>query len=272
MDCEGPLRAVCHERCGYVAYWRCDTYGCEPCGERKRRRLTQLVDQGSAIHLQDGKVGYFLTLTAPGTRTHKRWQQGKQQGRQRKDCDCHRHGLSDGLWNAGESGDWNRLRTALTRDRTVTFAAAVETQKRGMLHRHVLLFSDGPLFFEEVQAQALAAGYGCIVDLEPVRSSAKAARYISKYVSKSSGERSQVAWEHLDSDTGEVIGKRATYRLWSSSRDWGVTMREIKATQTAQARARARYLAELQQLVGDEAGTTPSECGQAQTAAPTGPP
>jgi hypothetical protein len=141
----------------------------------------------------------------------------------------------------------------------VIFCGAVETQRRGLLHRHVLLFTDGVLGFREVQDLALAAGYGCVVDVEPVRSSEKAARYISKYVTKASNDRAVVPWESVDQGTGEVVGKRPTYRLWSSSRAWGVTMREIRAIQGAQARARARYLVELQAAAEDiAASSTPA--------------
>jgi hypothetical protein len=127
LDCDKPLRAVCVEGCGYVEFWLCDSYGCAHCGERKRRRLSRLVDNGASIHLANGMLGYFLTLTAPGERDHLRWYQGKRP-RTREACSCHLHGMSDGWWNACESGCWNRLRTALTRDRRVIFAGAVETQ------------------------------------------------------------------------------------------------------------------------------------------------
>jgi hypothetical protein len=171
--------------------------------------------------------------------------------------------MSVGEWNRQESACWNRLRTALTRERRVIFLGCVEVQDgkrrrdgvgRCYLHRHVMLFSDQVLTHEEVQALALAAGYGCVLDIEPVASVEKAARYISKYVTKSSGARGVVPWEWMNPTTGELIGKRATYRLWSSSHTWGVTMREIKATQALQARARARYLDELHAVLAEEAG------------------
>ncbi|QIX28917.1 hypothetical protein ncot_19405 (plasmid) [Nocardioides sp. JQ2195] len=180
------------------------------------------------------------------------------------------HGFTDGQWNAQESACWNRLRTALTRDREVIFAGAVETQERGMLHRHVLVFVDSRLEHEEVQALALAAGYGCVLDLEPVRSADKAARYISKYVTKSASGRAVVPWEKVDEDTGELIGKRATYRLWSSSRKWGVTMKEMKAAASAQARARANYLRELENLLASETAAAADPAPYALSA--TGPP
>ncbi len=251
VDCDRPLRAVCRTPgCGHSEAWRCDTYGCEPCGERKRRQLSRLVDNGAEVQIGNGLQGYFLTLTAPGSDDHKRWVQGRARGR-REDCGCHLHGQTDGLWNAAESACWNRLRTALTRERRMVFCGAVETQKRGLLHRHVLVFVDGDLDYRDLQEKVLAAGYGCVLDVEPVRSAGKAARYISKYVSKSSGERPGVSWERLDPDTGEIVDKRATYRLWSSSRAWGVTMRELRSVMSAQARARAMYLRELAEASTD---------------------
>src|SRR4051812_6223322 len=63
VDCEQPLRAVCLNGCDLVQFWRCESYGCEPCGEVKRKRLSRLVDNGAAIHLGNGMIGYFLTLT-----------------------------------------------------------------------------------------------------------------------------------------------------------------------------------------------------------------
>jgi hypothetical protein len=252
LDCEKPLRAVCVS-CDHVDFWACDSYGCSHCGEKKRRRLARLVDNGATLHLANGMTGYFLTLTAPGSDEHLRWYQGVRP-RRREDCWCHLHGETEGTWNAAESKCWNRLRTALTRDRTVIFCGAVETQKRGMLHRHVLMFVDGEIAHSEVQALALAAGYGCVLDLEPVRSSEKASRYISKYVTKASGDRAVIPWETTDETTGELTGKRATYRLWSSSRRWGVTMKEIKSAQCAQARARALYLSDLLAATAAEMG------------------
>jgi hypothetical protein len=250
LDCDQPLRSVC-VRCDHLEFWRCDSYGCTFCGERKRKRLARLVDNGSAIHLRNGMRGYFLTLTAPGVRDHKRWYQGVRPSR-RVDCGCHLHGFTDGQWNAQESACWNRLRTAMTRDRSIIFAGAVETQERGMLHRHVLVFADEGLDYDDVQTLAVAAGYGCVLDIEPVRSAEKAARYISKYVTKSASGRAVVPWEKLDPETGELHGKRATYRLWSSSRKWGVTMKQMRSDMAAQARARARYLREYAELLADD--------------------
>jgi len=266
MDCDRPLRAVCGD-CETVEFWRCETYGCAHCGEAKKRRLARLIEDGSSVHLGAGLYAYFLTLTAPGNRDHLRWYQGVRPS-SRPACECHDHGLSMGAWNAQESACWNRLRTALTRDASVQFVGAVETQKRGLLHRHVVMFSDQPLHHADVQALAVDAGYGCVLDLEPLQSFGKVSRYLTKYVAKGSSDRPQVPWMRwvVDRQTGEMaLRKRPTYRLWSSSQRWGITMKQIKSEQGAQARARARYLAEFAALLAEEgaavagAGTQPSE-------------
>lgn len=247
VACERPLLMAC-ELCGHEDFWRCDTYGCGPCGETKRRRLMRVIEDGASIHVANGLYGYFLTLTAPGTDDHRRWYQGKRP-RSRQRCNCHDHGLTNGEWNRQESACWNRLRTSLARERELIYAGAVETQRRGLLHRHVVVFTDRPLTFLEVQEHALRAGYGCVTDVERLDSPQKAARYVAKYVTKSTAERADVPWTRIlvDHDTGEVseVQVRATYRLWSSSRSWGVTMKHLRDVARLQAAARARYLREL---------------------------
>lgn len=272
-DCDHPLRAVCRD-CEAVDFWRCESYGCGPCGEAKKRRLARLIEDGSDRHLGNGLRAYFLTVTAPGTRAgHLRWYQGTRPTH-RPVCTCDQHGMTMGRWNGQESACWNRLRTAMTRDRTVQFVGAVETQKRGMLHRHIVLFTDEPLVHSEVQALALAAGYGCVLDLEPLDSFGKVSRYLTKYVAKASGDRAQVPWSrwHVDRTTGEMqLRRRPTYRLWSSSRLWGITMKQIKAAQAAQARNRAMYLRELSDLL-DETPESRSAAGAAPASQTGDPP
>lgn len=259
-DCEQPLRAVCRE-CDRVEEWRCGTYGCGPCGEAKRRVLERVIEDGAGVQANTGLLGYFVTLTAPGVNDHLRWYQGTRPST-RPICECHNHGSTLAAWNAGESACWNRLRTALTRDTYMQFAGSVEVQDgkrggtgRGALHRHVLIFTDVPMTHEHVQELALAAGYGCVLDLEPIDSARKAARYLSKYVSKASTSRQMVPWEKetVDRSTGEIHSSRKpTYRLWSSSRHWGVTARQVRDAHAQQARQRAMYLRELEALLGVE--------------------
>lgn len=287
VDCERPLRFVCHD-CDAVTYGHCnvtDAGKCTPCADRKRRLLERITHHGIVDRLGSSLWLYFLTLTAPGESDHRRWYQGKRP-KHRPECSCHHtwDGVSRGEWNAAESANWNRLRTAVTRGGDVQFIGSVEVQDgkrrtdgqaRGLLHRHVVVASDRPLTHAEVQAQALAAGYGCVLDLEPLQSPEKAARYIAKYVTKSAGQRQEVAWErHLVSTTtGEVITKTApTFRTWSSSQRWGFTIKGLRDIARQQARARARYLADLAELVASDPSTSAAAAGLAPADSTSSPP
>jgi hypothetical protein len=259
-DCDQPLRAVCR-KCGWEAFWRCDCTSeerCRQCSERKRKLIARLVDLGCTKRIGAG-FAYFLTLNGPGDNPHRRWVQGRIVG-QRPVCGCETiwQRTARGVWNKGESGCWNRLRTALARlDGSLTYIGAVEAQKRGVLHRHVVLNVSRPLQPAEVQALALAAGYGCVFDLQLIQSAGKAAWYISKYVTKSAGARKQVPWIAevvWNQATGESRPMRTTptFRTWSSAQSWGFTIKGLKAIARQQAQAREMYLRELGELLGDQ--------------------
>jgi len=260
MDCEQPLRVVC-EHCGYQTFWRCDCSAetkCPDCAERRRRLIARLVDMGTTDRLGSGYT-YFLTLSAPGEHEHRQWRQGRG-GSDRPECDCHRvwETQQRGDWNSQESKCWNRLRLALSRlsEGSFTYIGSVEVQKRGMLHRHVVLNMDRPLLPAEVGQLALTAGYGCVHDLQPILSATKAAWYISKYVTKSSGDREKVPWRApvLDEETGEVrvMDTIPTFRTWSAAQSWGYTLKGLREIARLQAQARARYLSEFSELVASD--------------------
>lgn len=253
MDCAQPLRAIC-QVCGDQTYWRCNCSAsakCPDCAERRRRLLARLVDLGTTSRMSDGYT-YFLTLSAPGENEHRQWVQGKP-GPNRPHCDCHRvwETQQRGDWNAEESANWNRLRTALSRfaEGSLTYIGSVEVQERGMLHRHLVINLDRPLLPTDVGQLALTAGYGCVHDLQPIREASRAAWYISKYVTKSSGDRENVPWraDVLDEETGEVqrLETAATFRTWSAARSWGFTLKGLREIARVQAQARAEHLAQL---------------------------
>lgn len=256
VDCDRPLRVVCREpSCGRVEQWACGASSssrCVPCSERTRKHYARVIETG----LTDAPGhAYFLTVTSPGDGPHRQWVQGKV--RHRPACSCHDHGMTMGQWNRQESACWNRLRTALAREvGSLEYAGAVEAQERGALHRHVVIRSPLPLDPHEVQALALAAGYGCVLDLQKIGSAAGIGRYLSKYVTKG-GDRERVPWERtkVNTHTGEVtVTTTPTYRLRSQSMRWGCTMREVRAVAAAQARARAHYLRELQEAISSDVG------------------
>jgi hypothetical protein len=122
------------------------------------------------------------------------------------------------------------------------YLAVNEVQKRGALHKHILVRSAVALDPVEVQRLALAAGFGCSIDLAPM-SDARAARYVAKYASKGYTDRAEVPWRGLvlDEDTGELelMLTMAKYRTVSQSRHWGLTLRQIKGA-ISESRARAR--------------------------------
>lgn len=238
VDCDQPLRVVCGV-CAGALTWPCRAHRaskCLPCAGRYQRLLVRVAESRSAT---PGRLyGSFLTLTAPGHAEHARWVPGRPGGGAR--CACHRDNAPEGLaaWNASASSSWNRLRLSLSRLTDLEYFRAVEVQRRGALHLHVIVWSADPLAVAEVQALALAAGFGCVLDLSPIRP--EHARYVAKYATKGSDSRDSVPWARvvqvLDDDTGELldlVNRDPTFRTWSSSRSWGVTVKAVRAAQRA---------------------------------------
>jgi hypothetical protein len=148
-----------------------------------------------------------------------------------------------GSWNASAGKRWNVLRGALARAYPgIEFFRAVEVQERGALHLHNIVWTPTPLVLKEVQALAVAAGFGCVIDFEPAAAGdTRQAAYVSKYVTKATDQRGEVPWDVLDRETGEVEAvKDARYRTWSSSRGWGMTMKVVEAGIRDAAIGRAR--------------------------------
>jgi hypothetical protein len=260
VDCDSPLRLVMS--CGWTWVKTCDRHGCSPCAARIRRRNARVVDAGMHVQTSDGRRLWLLTVTAPGSHDHGRWTPAQHyvQGARREPCTCHQ-GVDLADWNPSASACWNRLRTALSRlSGDVEYYRAAEVQDgsrggpgRGALHHHVVLATRSELDVREVQLLALAAGYGCVIDLQAVDrgNMLDLAGYVSKrlagYVSKSSGShRLEVPWraDVADGETGEVrrLHTVPTYRTHSQSQGWGCTIREVRAVQRDQARRRAAAL------------------------------
>jgi hypothetical protein len=116
----------------------------------------------------------------------------------------------------------------------LAYFRAVEVQKRGALHLHILTWFPAAPSPTQLQSFALAAGFGCSMDWSPADPGSKRfAYYVSKYATKSCDERNDVPWVApvLDKHTGELrpMMTTATYRTWSSSRNWGLTIKECRA-------------------------------------------
>jgi len=129
------------------------------------------------------------------------------------------------------------------------FLRAVEVQKRGALHLHVIVYSPIPLDRAALRRLAIGYGFGHELDLAAiVPGSRKHAYYVSKYVTKACDSRDEVPWRAdvlVNPGTGEVqrLLTVASYRTWSSSQGWGLTMKDVRAACASAARARAVGLA-----------------------------
>lgn len=225
LDCDQPLRVV--RGCGAVEVWRCSNHResrCVPCSWRYRRRLSRIAESGtrSSGHM------YLLTMTAPGDDVH-RMPSGDV-------CPCTPPGGVDlGEWNASAAARWNQMRTRLrARIPRLEYLRAVEVQKRGALHLHVIVWSPEPLDQVAMRKMAMGYGFGHSLDLAPIApGSRKHAYYVAKYVTKACDQRENVPWaaDLVDKGTGEIMridADRATYRTWSASHGWGMTMKDIR--------------------------------------------
>jgi hypothetical protein len=136
-------------------------------------------------------------------------------------------------WNQSAGHHWNRLVQDIRRTwgQHVEYFRAVEVQKRGALHLHVLVrLGRGQVVdVVELRKLAMAHGFGHEVRCDPVRDGGGAG-YVAKYVSKAVGDRCEVPWRRVDVETGE-ISLRASYRCWSSSRHWGQSMASLLVEQ-----------------------------------------
>ncbi len=252
LACDQPvlLRVPCGHHwikpCG-----RSDESKCRPCAIKSRRLLARKVLTG----LEDAPAGwyaYLFTINAPGTSQHQRWDPNWLRG-SRPPCECHVDNTGNPIdlatWNPAAGAHWNHLITSLHRqvDMRIKFHRVAEVQSRGAIHLHNVILSPLPLNPLHLQDLAQVAGFGCVMDLSQVPNAdyRKIANYIAKYVSKGS-DRKNAKWavEMCDTETGEIWRKNAhpNFRAHSSSRDWGITLREIRALLRSGAERRAAAL------------------------------
>jgi hypothetical protein len=116
-------------------------------------------------------------------------------------------------------------------DQQVQYFKATEVQDRGALHLHVplRLVVGTRLHLPTIRKLAIAHGFGHSVDLTAIKNES-GLRYVAKYVAKASAMRSSVPWRKVDQDSGE-LRLSPTYKTWSASRSWGLTMAMVKQQQ-----------------------------------------
>lgn len=258
--CERPKVLAC-SRCATSRVARCDSSRssrCLPCSERYRRRVGYIAQHGL---IAEAGQAFLLTLTAPGDEQHGYggW----------KVCPCTpAEGVDLAAWNGSLGCRWNRFAQALRRQLGihVEYLRGVETQRRGALHEHVLFRVPAGSFrisrsrLASIRLLAIEHGYGHELDLQVI-SGDRAAWYVAKYVTKATDERASIPW--LNRRTGEVRrgpaeplldeerllevddprSLRATYRTWTASRRWGLTMTQLRQQQQTYARAVAAAIA-----------------------------
>lgn len=219
-----PLGEKVLTRCGASSRNKC-----QPCSQTYRQRVRRIFHSGWQDRPTD-RV-YLLTLTAPGESVHY-LPNGEA-------CPCTPDGgVSIARWNVEVGQAWTHLLEYLRREfGEVEYAKGTEPQVRGALHLHVLVRCQADLIAGKPTVRRLAIrwGFGHSVDIQAVDCSSKrAASYVAKYVSKTADESINVPW--VDRHTGEIVNG-ARCRRWTSSRRWGLTMRQLRQAQADHARA-----------------------------------
>ena len=247
-NCECPIRLVCRT-CGYVVVKRCESAKarvCGPCSESHRRRVARIVRSGfevvsealglEVVPSQSGKVTgvFMLTLTAPGADLLP-WDEERCTHAPDVACSgavgCRTERVPTAIWNGRTPRAWSDFTTYLRRvlpDVDVQFVKVYEPQKRGALHIHAVVRAVGVSERRLKAACRLVAmrwGFGRQVDVRSV--SIGGEWYLAKYATKGA-EMTGVPYMAAD---GELISPRV--RMWSSSRRWGLTMGQLRASQRA---------------------------------------
>lgn len=246
-NCEQPGYLFC-VRCLAEGVMACGTSRrsrCVPCAGKYRTRVAQVFEQGIVLgqELGAGKV-VGLTVTAPGNRQHS-MPSGDV-------CPCTPVGGIDvGEWNATFTARMNRVLEGIRRGEAsplvdgkrqtipLSYAQAREPQDgkrrpdgigRYALHLHGALYrTDGQeleLDIRLLRKLVMSHGFGHELKLKPLSPSA-GARYFAKYVADASDIRDSVPYGR------DGLGRRrkATYRCWTTSRNWQVTMKVIRQQQ-----------------------------------------
>jgi hypothetical protein len=257
--------------------------------------LKRLISSG----FNDRPSGFFfVTSTAPGVDVLP-WDPSFCSHKSGRPCSgkigCRVYGADAAKWNGHAPQAWSWLVTEVRRllpDVDVQFWKCWETQDRGMLHLHGILWALGVTEdrMRRVWAEALrhvydvgggySFGWGSeqscdrigsklnveelmeildppevmeLLEADESKEKAKFVRYGAKYCTKG-GERAAT----INRTTGEIRRDGSGYRTWSASARWGHRMKAIKAQQRAwAAEAAAQATAALGPAAGAEGALDP---------------
>jgi hypothetical protein len=138
----------------------CGSWSCAVCGPSKVNHFTRIAREGCDRSAERVRL---LTITCPAESPAISWEQ--------------------------LGARWNRMNQALKRylGRPLSYFGAVELQRRGNPHLHLLLRDSGYIPKADVHAAGFRAGFG-FSDIRQIKPG-PAVGYITKYITKASGQR-----------------------------------------------------------------------------------
>jgi hypothetical protein len=242
---------ICQD-CGDVLVKRCGATRasqCEPCGKTYVGRLQSIVESGlTGSDQYQPERDFFCTLTAPGVADGLTWDPSVCRHGPDVECSgkrgCRTDVVPAAIWNgtAARRKSWffTYLRRRLG---PLEYFAVWEDQQRGVLHMHFVIRLARPTSTKRVRAAVRNSGrrwgFGSQYDVRAIKgeTAGQAAWYVAKYSTKTADSISGRLM--LDPRTGELAPSKR-FRVWSSSRQWGDSMRTVRARQCAWAQATAR--------------------------------
>lgn len=223
-DCDRPVWLRCND-CGYLIVARCkskNVNACEPCANTYRNQVRWRAGDGL---VKRGQL-VVVTFTAPGADVLP-WDTSKCNHVASIECSgkigCRVKAAAASEWNATAAERWNHLLQDLRRlYGDLEYFRAVEVQTRGVLHFHIPIRAASTSVWHESEVRRLALkhGFGSQVKLDVRPHLDKLGGYVAKYVSKSVSERQRAP-----------MPEGRTWRVYSASRNWGMTMAQIRMAQ-----------------------------------------
>lgn len=255
--CQFPRAFDC-VHCAARKWAQCYSWDCEHCGPVRKGDMKALFRSGVT---GEGST-FFCTLTAPGVR-------GSASGdyRMRWDTSVCSHGpevqcsgahgcvvMADdaALWHWGLRHRWSYFGQFMRRwfGLEVEAVGVWEMQKRGVMHRHVLVRVDGLVSEDEMRAALVAYcrvhqfgvptihndpnGRAVQLLTGDARETALRAGYLAKYLAKTAGFLRSIA-TGFDADLDGNIARvhYCRWRGWSATAHWGERLKYLRMRRVA---------------------------------------